>query len=463
MRSLLGTGRGRVVLVLLFAIVVTGVALRIDAALRPVDPNPDSAMNLAIAKALYEDGSWGSSNLPRDPNEMSPGAPLFYAAVYFVTGGVDPTRAALAVAVLGGFTIAFVFMLTLALSDRLPARLPRDIAGLLAATGTALCPTFIDMDSRFFSESIAGVTLTAGLLSMVWASRGGRLVRWSVPGFFMGATILVRPEYLLPAALMAVFVAVAVALRVRRSGTRRPLAAFGRPAAAVGIFIAAVAVFVLPWTVRNYVVLDRFVAISTGGGRVLYTGTHLAAGGKTYRVKEILMETYPELRSPARRGKPITRRERARTNIYPYLEKVAAKHPGMPLDEALSKIARENISQYMETDPVSFVRMLGTKAWAMWREGYLLRSDRATWQPLHLALCALAIVGFLVLLFMRPWAALLMLSVIGSVSFSMVFGDSVPRRQAPLMPLVIALAGVACAAGLSVFTRRSGVHGIGRL
>ena len=48
----------------------------------------------------------------------------------------------------------------------------------------------------------------------------------------------------------------------------------------------------MPWTIRNIVVLDRTVPISTGGGKALYVGTFLPADGEYQRVKALLYERY---------------------------------------------------------------------------------------------------------------------------------------------------------------------------
>ncbi len=49
---------------------------------------------------------------------------------------------------------------------------------------------------------------------------------------------------------------------------------------------------IVPWTVRNAIVLDRVVPISTGGGKALYVGTYLPADGDYQRVKALLAERY---------------------------------------------------------------------------------------------------------------------------------------------------------------------------
>ena len=76
-----------------------GFGLRLDAALNPaLDPGKgtivayqgnDSKSYGEIAEALYETGRYGTPEM-RNPTDWSPVAPIFYAGVYFVTGGVNP-------------------------------------------------------------------------------------------------------------------------------------------------------------------------------------------------------------------------------------------------------------------------------------------------------------------------------------------------------------------------------------
>src|SRR5829696_621186 len=96
---------GRVVLGLLIAVLVLGLGLRAQAALTPPeDVGNDAQAYMTIAEALYTDGHYGG---PRQssPNDWSPGAPLLYAGVYVVTGGVHVNAALLLVALLGTGTI----------------------------------------------------------------------------------------------------------------------------------------------------------------------------------------------------------------------------------------------------------------------------------------------------------------------------------------------------------------------
>src|SRR5690606_32363390 len=118
------------------------------------------------------------------------------------------------------------------------------------------------------SEPPAIFTLPAAVLAFLWATeprpgpspRPGPRVRRLLPGFLFGLTALIRPEYLLVGVAFAVLAALRLALR---DGWRTGLVGGGALALAIALAIA-------PWAIRNQIVLDRTVPISTGGGKALY-------------------------------------------------------------------------------------------------------------------------------------------------------------------------------------------------
>ena len=100
-------------------VVALGFGLRLNAALNPGDAKHssivayqgnDSLSYSRIAAALYGRAlrHAGHAAIPTD---WSPGAPLFYAAVYKLTGGVHPNAARGAVALLGALMVLFVYLI----------------------------------------------------------------------------------------------------------------------------------------------------------------------------------------------------------------------------------------------------------------------------------------------------------------------------------------------------------------
>ncbi len=78
---------GRKTLILLVAILVVGFGLRAYRVVEPLPtPGDDAHAYYALAKALYEEGSYGGPTF-EDSSDWSPGAPLLYAASFYATGG----------------------------------------------------------------------------------------------------------------------------------------------------------------------------------------------------------------------------------------------------------------------------------------------------------------------------------------------------------------------------------------
>ena len=264
---------GRRTLIALAAIAALGLLCRAVAVVHPVaDPADDSHAYYALSKSLYEEGSFGGPSF-RDSSDWSPGAPWLYAGAFVVTGGPREGTARIVEALLGVAAILVVFALGWRLGGRWTA--------LLAALAMAVYPPFLHSTGELMSEPPAIFTLPAGILAFLWASdRPERPARWLLPGLLFGLTAMFRPEYLLVAGAFVLLAAARLALARE----------WRLSAAAVGLMVAAMLVPILPWTIRNIVVLERLVPISTGSGKALYVGTYLPADGEYQRVKAILYE-----------------------------------------------------------------------------------------------------------------------------------------------------------------------------
>jgi hypothetical protein len=283
---------------------------------------------------------------------------------------------------------------------------------------------FIDNNEQFLSEPIAAFTLSAAVLGMLWAADEGRSPwAWAVPGLFLGATTLTRPEYLLFGAIFALVILVRSWLR---AGVRLGILT-------AVVFVAAYAVVLVPWTVRNVVVLDRFVPVTTGGGKALFVATYLPGDGRQLRVKRKLIERFEH-------KSEVTDKEVAATQMKDLLDKVARKYPDMDRDAALARIGRENFRKYAREQPFAYAQMVVTKMWNVWRRGSGPTMRAGGWIAFHYAMLALAITGLAVLAWKRRWEALVLGILIVGITILGGLLLAVPRRNVPLMPLVLALA-----------------------
>ena len=406
----------RRVLVALGLILLLGFGLRLIGVIDPIDSSyqgADAARYERIAALLYTDQRFAvpGSDAPYD---WSPGAPLFYAGIYYVTGGVHPALGRLAIALLGLVTIVICYLLG--------RRLNGPATGLLAAGLAAGYPAFIFNTGRLLSEPLAEVTVPGAILAFLWALERRSVWAWLAPGVLIGASALARPEYMLFGIALALLALVKVALD---RGVRPGLAAGA-------VLAVAFAAPIAPWAIHVSGQEGRFVPITTGAGKALFIGSYLPGDGIHDRVKIALMERYLGLRD-------VTPEQRARQPMEPLLDRVAQKYPDLPRDAALNRIGRENLSRYVRQEPVAVARMMADKMRWMWRgsSGAMLSPAAVA---LQIAIVAFAVVGLAILAVRRRFEALLLGGLILSLTVFSGIVLAAPRRNLALMPLVMALA-----------------------
>jgi hypothetical protein len=199
------------------------------------------------------------------------------------------------------------------------------------------------------------------------------------------------------------------------------------------LLVAAFCAVLAPWTARNYVVLDRFVPVTTGGGKALFVATYLPGNGRQLQVKRALIKKYT--------GDSYVSPEEVRdTEMKTLLDRVARKYPDMERDAALARIGRENFRKYFSERPFAYSKMVATKMWNVWRRGSGPTMRASGWIVFHYCVLALALVGLAVLAWRRRWEALLLALLIGGITLLGGLLLAVPRRNVPLMPLVLTLA-----------------------
>lgn len=413
---------GRTTLILLVAILVLGFGLRAYRVVEPLGtPGDDARAYFALSKALYEEGSYGGPSF-EDASDWSPGAPLLYAAAFYATGGAREGTARIVELLLGLAAIVVVYLLGRRINCR--------PAGLIAAFGVAVYPPFIHSTGALFSEPPAIFTLPAAVLAFLWAAEQERLRAWLLPGFLLGLTALIRPDYL----PVGVAFAILAAIQVGRGRGWQP----GLTGA--GLLVVALLLPIVPWTIHNRVTLDRTVPISTGGGKALYVGTFLPADGEYKRVKATLALRY------LNRDLPPDSEALERVNPTPLFDRVAERYPELPRDEALGKIGKENFSKYFDADPFGYVGMTMRKVWRMWSAGVGEAMSSTAGRIVQGLIVLFGIAGLGVLALRRCWwelvamaTPIVLVTAVGAASLA------APRRNEILMTLIFPLAGVAMA------------------
>lgn len=427
-------------LIALGAIALLGLVVRAYVVINPVEhPADDSRAYYALSKALYTEQSFGGPEF-RDSSDWSPGAPFLYAAAYYATGGAREGTARIVEALLGIATILVVF----ALGWRLGGRELGRWVGLFAAFAVAIYPPFIHTTGELMSEPPAMLTLPAAILAFLWASDREGTWSWLVPGLLFGLTAMFRPEYLL---VGAAFVLLAAFREWRRRGWQLGLAG-------AAVLLVALVLPILPWTIRNVVVLDRVVPISTGGGKALFVGTYLPADGEYQRVKAILAKRFL--------GRDLEPSSEALDDVNPtalfdeVAKEIQADHPDLTRDEALGRAGKDNFSKYFGEDPWGYAAMTARKIGRMWSSGVGEAMDSTAGRAVQLLLVALGLAGFVLLGLRRRWwelvvlaTPILLVTAVGAASLA------APRRNEVLMTVVFPLAGLALSSGLAaIFSGR---------
>jgi 4-amino-4-deoxy-L-arabinose transferase-like glycosyltransferase len=426
---------GRKTLILLAAILLLGFGLRAYRVIEPLPtPGDDAHAYYALSKSLYTEGSFGGPTF-KDPSDWSPGAPLLYAASFYATAGAREGTARIVELLLGLATIVVAYLL----GRRIACR----PAGLLAAFAVAVYPPFIHSVGALYSEPPAMFTLPAAVLAFLWAGDGlaarSSSARWLLPGLLFGLTAMFRPEYL----LVGVGFALLALIRVWRARAWRP------SLAAAALLLAALLLPIVPWAIRNQVVLHRTVPISTGGGKALYVGTFLPADGEYQRVKAILAKRYLH-----REYDPHSQ-ALEEVNPVPLFDRVADRYPDLPRDSALGKIGKRNFSHYLGEDPVEYLAMTARKTWRMWSAGIGEAMESTTGRVIQTLIVILAIAGLAVLAWRRWWWELVaMATPIALVTAVGAISLAAPRRNEVLMTLIFPLAAVALSRGTAALLSR---------
>ncbi len=254
----------------------------------------------------------------------------------------------------------------------------------------------------------------------------------------LGATAMVRPEY-----LAVVFL---VALVVFGRGARRE---WRRSLAQAAVLLAGAVLLIAPWTIRNTLTLGRFVPLSTGGGQVLFSGTYLPSGGDPQKVGQAVLERHPGLRRRLAakylppHAVPTLSAVLARVRLEQILAALAARrYPGVESDKALSHMGREQLWSDITEQPLEYAGFVAAKIGDIWSHGPRDVMRKPVWEALHWALVAFGLLGLIVLARQRRWEALLFATIFLSITAISALLVASPRRVLVMIPLVAALAGV---------------------
>ena len=377
------------------------------------------AVSIAMGHGYARMGSGPSGETAFRP----PAYPYFLAGVY-VLAGVErapaPTRVVagrIANALVGAAIVALIGVLAAQLFDRRTA---------LAAMGlAAVYLPLVLIGGALMSEPLFAALLLGALSAALRHRRAPHRYRWALlAGLFCGLTLLARAN--------AVAVLAPLAFAVWDVRPRWSWRALAPPAALVAVALLTVA----PWTIRNAIVLDRFVPVSTQAGWAL-AGTYndAARADRAHPASWRSLRRVPDYQY-------LVRPSRWRRTPEPALEhelraaalRYAARHPAY-----VAEVAYWNTARMLE---------LAGRSW--WRHTAATVSVGPRWADAGVVcfwVCAaLALAGALTVrgrrtpAFVAAVPALLFLSVV-----LLVF--ETPRYRTGIDPFVVLLAAVALTAG----------------
>ena len=203
------------------------------------------ANNLADGEGYVRPVDLDLFDLRRPTAEYPPLFPA-YLALWSLAGARSFAAHQVGATFLGATTVLFV-----ALAAR---RVAGDLAGALAGVVAAAHPMLFQADAALMSEAAYAPLVALILFLVVRARERMTLWSWVAVGATAGAAALARGEGLILVPLVAI-PAVIFARGEAQGLRRRVLLATATAAAAVAV--------VAPWSVRNTVVFDEFVPVST--------------------------------------------------------------------------------------------------------------------------------------------------------------------------------------------------------
>jgi 4-amino-4-deoxy-L-arabinose transferase-like glycosyltransferase len=422
---------GVVTAILILALVLRIAQVQSTSTYRPVN---DAGSYLTLASEIAHTGDYSLSHKPgsgaggtKGPSAyFAPGYPYFLAAVDIIDGHEVRRDGAIhgariAQAVLGTITVALTGLVALELFG--------DTAGLIALALAAVYPVLIGLSGILVAENL----LTPLVLAAVYA--GLRVRRAAKPatayGWVAGAGVLTGLATLSHENGILILLPLIATVWAKAP----------RSLAGVALLIATTAVTIAPWTIRNEIVMHRFIPVSDETGITL-VGAYNPASAANHPIpyKWRIFYGIPGERPLIRQASHLTEPE-----IGDKLQRQAlhyiAQHPFSP-----AAVAFHNTLRLFELE--------GSYAWKA--------SAKAMSLPIGIArtgvfsfwvLCLLALAGgFTRLVRDAPkwiWFVplLLALSVV-------VVNVETPRFRAPVDPFLILLASAGLATAAGWLTRR---------
>ena len=201
--------------------------------------------------------------------------------------------------------------------------------GAWTAALVFLYPAYWTYDPRIRSEALLTLLISLWLWATVLCSQSPSCRRYAFVGIAAGLTVLCKPVVLILVLLLTGLIWI---------GTDR----WSRKIVYVVVYGATCIMLVAPWSVRNYVLFDRFIPVSAGMGAGLWMGSDPASRG-----------SWP---MPPEREHAIW--ESAGITPLPYAHAMY----DVPTDQLL----REKGLTRIAADPAGYLIVTLTRVWDFW-------------------------------------------------------------------------------------------------
>lgn len=420
------------------ALVVLALGIRVWEVERtvPYPPMSDAKSYLALARQITQSGDYSVSHAPGagaggtiGPTAyFAPGYSYFLAAVDLIDGDTTTGSQAVTAARLAGAVLGAVAVALIALVAAEAFGVGVALVAMLLAT---LYPPLIELSATPYSENLLVVFTLAAAWAGLRAWRAENPLPWiAAAGLLTGLAALTHQNGVV-IVLPLILCALAAGRRwAGRRGGRR-----SRALIAPALLIAATALTIAPWTIRNAVVLHRFIPVSDETGITLagaYNPTSAANRQIPYRW--LWYGKVPAYAPIAREAPHLTEpglSDRLTSAVFHYI----GDHPLAPLD-----VAYHNLRRLLELE--------GSTAWRDSAASIGLSTRDAGIEVVGFWIVALlAVAGLFTRRVRRAPVWLWAMPILLALSVVLVNAET-PRFRSPIDPYLILLAACALAGAL---------------
>ena len=220
-----------------------------------VEPASDSSIYMGLADSLLRGHGYGFNGI--QTAFAPPMYALFLAAVYRLSG--DPAAVRLIQAVLGALVCLVMYAIGRRLFDQ--------ATGFLAAAIFSVHPLVVYLTGLHLNETLFLFLLLVAIFQALRVAERPTALAAAALGVLIGLAVLTR-------AIFAAFLPFLLAWAIGVWGIRSPIAY-----RVFGLIAVGAVVVILPWTVRNYVVLGTIAPVQSNSGLMFWAGNNPHADG----------------------------------------------------------------------------------------------------------------------------------------------------------------------------------------